>query len=161
MRTIDFAPLYRSTVGFDRLFDTLDRTDAARLAALQYREEGRKRIPHHHGDRRLRPRGRRSHPARRAAAGHRPKKAEQENANLLHHGIAQRGFKQTFNLADHVKVAAADLENGLLSIDLVREMPEQLKPRKIQLGSSEPALLRGRTTSQKQVESAGVQKQAA
>ncbi len=55
---------------------------------------------------------------------------------MLHHGIAFRTFKQKFNLADHVKVAGANLEHGLLSIDLVREVPEPLKPRRIEIGSS-------------------------
>ena len=53
---------------------------------------------------------------------------------MLHQGIAVRNFKQTFNLADHVKVVGATLENGLLWIDLVREVPEQLKPRRIEVG---------------------------
>ena len=57
---------------------------------------------------------------------------------MLHQGLAFRAFKQTFNLDDHVKVASANLEHGLLLIDLVREVPEQLKPRRIEVGS--PAL---------------------
>ena len=55
---------------------------------------------------------------------------------MLHQGLAYRSFKQTFNLADHVKVASAKLENGLLSVELIREVPEQLKPRRIELASS-------------------------
>ena len=54
---------------------------------------------------------------------------------MLHNGLAFRNFKHFFNLADHVKVASAKLENGLLSIDLIREIPEQLKPRRIELAS--------------------------
>ncbi len=54
---------------------------------------------------------------------------------MLHQGLAFRNFKQTFNLADHVKVTAANLENGLLSVELTREIPEQLKPRRIEVGS--------------------------
>jgi len=67
------------------------------------------------------------------------KQPQQGKPNLLHQGIAQRSFKQTFNLADHVKVAGATLENGLLAVNLVREIPEQLKPRKIQIAQPEEA----------------------
>jgi molecular chaperone IbpA len=55
---------------------------------------------------------------------------------MLHQGLAFRNFKHSFNLADHVKVASAELENGLLSVELVREVPEQLKPRRIELTST-------------------------
>ncbi len=160
MATFDFAPLYRSTVGFDRLFDALDSSMRPDWPPYNIEKKGE-------NDYRI----------TMAIAGFGPedvevtqhgaqllvkgfKKVEQENANLLHHGIAQRGFKQTFNLADHVKVAAADLQNGLLSIDLVREVPEQLKPRKIQIGSSNGSAARGENEP-KQVESTGEQKQAA
>jgi molecular chaperone IbpA len=64
------------------------------------------------------------------------KKVDQEPQEMLHQGLAFRNFKQTFNLADHVKVTAANLENGLLSVELVREVPEQLKPRRITIGST-------------------------
>jgi molecular chaperone IbpA len=64
------------------------------------------------------------------------KHPEQENAQLLHRGIATRNFKQTFNLADHVKVTGANMENGLLTVDLVREVPEEMKPRRIEIATS-------------------------
>ena len=67
------------------------------------------------------------------------KKSDQGARQMLHHGIAGRNFNQTFNLADHVKVAAANLENGLLAVDLVREVPEELKPRRIEVGSGKMA----------------------
>ena len=60
---------------------------------------------------------------------------------MLHQGIAFRNFRQTFNLTDHVKVVAADLENGLLSIDLVREVPEELRPRRIHIGARAKATI--------------------
>ena len=138
MRSLDFSPFYRSTVGFDRLFDMLDqasRTQPAtwppynieRLAEDQYRIV-------------------------LALAGFAPDEIElvqKENALLiagqkhpdpegvevLHRGIATRAFKQTFNLADHVKVTGANLENGLLLVDLQREVPEALKPRRIEIAS--------------------------
>ena len=137
MRTFDFAPLYRSTVGFDRLFDTLDAGgtrpdwppyDIERTGENQYRIS-------------------------MAVAGFGPNeieltqhgtcllvsgqgKAADKTRQILHQGIASRSFKQTFDLADHVKVVGANLENGLLAIELVREVPEQLKPRRIEIGTA-------------------------
>ena len=66
------------------------------------------------------------------------KQPEQENGQFLHRGIAARAFKQTFNLADYVKVTNAGLENGLLTVDLVREVPEEMKPRRIEIGRCRP-----------------------
>ena len=66
-------------------------------------------------------------------AGH--KHPEQENGQFLHRGIATRAFKQSFSLADYVKVREAKLENGLLTVDLVREVPEEMKPRRIEIGT--------------------------
>jgi molecular chaperone IbpA len=136
MRTFDFAPLYRSTVGFDRLFDMLDSSirpdwppyDIEKLDGDRYRIS-------------------------MAVAGFAVDEIEltQEGNSLLvsgakaqadgkreylHQGIANRSFKQTFSLADHVKVEGAALENGLLAITLVREVPEQLKPRRIPIGGA-------------------------
>jgi len=137
MRTLDFAPLYRSTVGFDRLFDMLDSSvrtdwppyDIEKLGDDRYRitmavagfaqpeieitQEGTDLL----------------------VAGR--KEGPQDGKQFLHHGIANRGFKQVFSLADHVKVAGAQLENGMLAIDLLREVPEQLKPRRIEIGSAQ------------------------
>ena len=63
-------------------------------------------------------------------------KGEAKGGEILHQGIPSTSFKQSFNLADHVKVVAANVEHGLLMIDLVREVPEQLKPRRIEIGVS-------------------------
>jgi molecular chaperone IbpA len=139
MRTLDLSPLYRSTVGFDRLFDMFDQT--ARLESttnwppynVEKIGEDRYRIT-------------------MAVAGFSPedieinqkenallvagqKHPEQENGQYLHRGIATRNFKQTFNLADYVKVTGARLENGLLTVDLVREVPEEMKPRRIEIAT--------------------------
>jgi len=137
MRTFDFTPLYRSTVGYDRLFDMLDSSirpewppyDIEKIGDDKYRIS-------------------------MAVAGFAPdeieltqegnsllvsgakKQPETQQQEFLHRGIANRSFKQTFSLADHVKVAGAALDNGLLAIDLVREVPEQLKPRHIAIGPS-------------------------
>jgi molecular chaperone IbpA len=139
MRNFDFSPFYRSTVGFERLFDMLDQ--ALRIEPMTnwppYNIEKS-------GDDRYR--------ITMAVAGFSPeeieltqhgnsltvtgrKQSESESGHLLHRGIATRPFKQTFNLADHVKVSRASLDNGLLTVDLVREVPEELKPRRIEIAA--------------------------
>ena len=133
MRTYDFAPLYRSTVGFDRLLDMIDSA-GARPDWPPYDIENK-------GDNEYR--------ITMAIAGFKQdeieltqhsinlhvsgQKAQPAERQMLHQGIAGRSFKQTFSLADHVKVAGATLEDGLLTIDLVCEIPEQLKPRRIDI----------------------------
>jgi molecular chaperone IbpA len=140
MRTaFDFSPLYRSTVGFDRLFDLIDQT-------------ARQDTPAHWPPYNVEKTADDQYRITMALAGFSPddieitqkentllvagqKHPEQENAQFLHRGIATRTFKQTFSLADYVKVKGASLENGLLTIDLVREVPEELKPRRIEIGT--------------------------
>jgi molecular chaperone IbpA len=139
MRTFDVAPLYRSTVGFDRLFDMLD-ANTARSEWPPYDIEKK---------------GENAYQISLAVAGFAPdeidltqhgntllvsgsKKAADKTREMLHQGIAARSFKLTFNLADHVRVEGADLTNGLLTVSLVREIPEQLKPRRIAIGGAEP-----------------------
>ncbi len=139
MRTFDLSPLYRSTVGFDRLFSLLD----------QYANvDGAPTYPPYNIERT----GEDSYRISIAVAGFSPQEiaietrentlsvrgskdaAANGNASkvqVLHQGIAARAFERRFQLADHVKVTAANLENGLLHIDLVREVPEAQKPRTI------------------------------
>jgi molecular chaperone IbpA len=140
MRTYDFSPLFRSTVGFDRLFDMIDSSVRPDWPPYNIEKTGENHYR-----------------ISMAIAGFSPndieltqqgntllitgeKKPQPKQQELLHQGLASRNFKQTFNLADHVKVASADLENGLLLVELVREIPEQLKPRRIALGTSRPTL---------------------
>ena len=139
MRTFDVSPLYRSTVGFDRLFDML--AEGVRSDWPPYDIEKK---------------GENEYAISMAVAGFGPdeieltqhgtqllvsgqRKGEPGARQVLHQGLASRAFKQTFNLAEHVRVASANLENGLLSIELVREVPERLKPRRIAIGSAVPA----------------------
>ena len=139
MMNYDFSPLYRSTVGFDRVVDLLDEASRGQTMTnwppynIEKTGEDQYRIT-------------------MAVAGFSPQEidlVQQENVLLvagqkhpdpegvqvLHRGIATRAFKQTFNLADHVKVTGANLENGLLVIELQREVPEALKPRRIEIAS--------------------------
>ncbi|MEJ6393615.1 Hsp20 family protein [Gymnodinialimonas sp. 2305UL16-5] len=141
MRTYDFSPLYRASVGFDRMADMLDRVltqdvggangyppyniektadDAYRISvavagftedelSVEQREQG-------------------------LVIAARKAKNEAERT-YLHRGIATRAFEKRFHLADHVRVTGAVAENGMLHIDLVREVPEALKPRQIEIGS--------------------------
>jgi molecular chaperone IbpA len=136
MRTYDFAPLFRSTVGFDRLFDKLEEA-SARPDWPPYNIERTGENRYHismavagfdRSDIEVVQQG-------NALVVTGQKKAEQGQREMLHHGLAFRSFRQTFNLADHVKVSAATIENGLLSIELVREIPEALKPRRIEIGA--------------------------
>jgi molecular chaperone IbpA len=152
MRTFDFTPLYRSTIGFDQLFDLVDSVDRPdwppydieKLSDDQYRISmavaGFKQ-----SDIEITQEG-----ATLTVLG---SKTGRDERQLLHRGIATRSFKQVFNIADHVKVASATLEDGMLSIGLVREVPEQLKPRKIEIGKfvTSPANQQG---EQKQLEQA-------
>jgi len=136
MRSFDYAPLYRTTVGFDRLFDMLDNSVRSDWPPYNIERTG-------DNDYRI----------TMAIAGFSPeevdltqhgaelivigqKQPEGSDRQILHRGMAMRNFKQVFRLADYVKVANATLENGLLSVDLVREIPEELKPRRIGIGTS-------------------------
>jgi molecular chaperone IbpA len=141
MRTFDLAPLYRSTVGFDRLFSMLDQAagfDGATPGYPPYNiertDENAYRITIAVAgfteselsievkENRLTVRG--------------EKQARDEKAGeLLHQGIAARAFERVFQLADFVQVKGADLENGLLHLDLVREIPEAKKPRQIAINT--------------------------
>jgi molecular chaperone IbpA len=138
----DFSPLYRSTVGFDRVFDLLDRAT---------RVEPMTNWPPYN----IEKTGEDQYRITMALAGFSPedielvqkentlfvsgqKHPESEGVDVLHRGIATRTFKQSFDVADHVKVTAASLQNGLLTIDLKREIPEALKPRRIEIGSGAP-----------------------
>ncbi|MGB0965123.1 MAG: Hsp20 family protein [Litorivicinus sp.] len=146
--TIDFTPLYRSTVGFDRLATLLENAQ---------RHDASSGYPHYN----IELTGEDKYRISLAVAGFdraeltleskqnellvKGKKAEVESdkQKFLHRGIAQRNFERRFHLADHVRVLGADLVNGILHIDLERELPEALKPRTIEIGGGEPPLIEG------------------
>lgn len=143
MRTYDFSPLFRSTIGFDRLTNIMDtamrQSDATEayppyniqktgensycitLAVAGFSEEELEIV---------------SHEGKLVIEG-RVKPNEENKENIfLHRGIAGRAFKRSFQLADHIKIMGANLSNGLLNVELVREIPEELKPRKIEISRS-------------------------
>jgi len=139
MRTFDLAPLYRSTVGFDRLFSLLDQSESGSPGYPPYNIERT-------GDNEYR--------VTVAAAGfseaelsvvakentltirgEKKAKDEEKRGQMLYQGIAARAFEREFQLADFVQVKGAKLENGLLHVDLVREIPEAKRPRTIPIGN--------------------------
>lgn len=143
MRTIDYAPLYRSTIGFDRLFSMLDKASNGE-AAQSYPPYNIERT------------GENTYRISMAVAGfgeddltieskehtltvtgEKKPVEESETSEFLFQGIASRAFERRFQLADHVEIRNARLENGLLHIDLVREIPEAMKPRKIAITKAE------------------------
>ncbi|MCG6859452.1 MAG: Hsp20 family protein [Salaquimonas sp.] len=142
MRAIDFAPLYRSTVGFDRLFSMLDNVGQPDSAStyppynIERTDENAYRISMAvagFGENDLTIE---SHQNTLVVRGEKSETEEKGDKQVLFRGIAARSFERRFQLADHVEVRNANLENGLLHIDLVREIPEAMKPRKIEIGKA-------------------------
>lgn len=150
MRTYDLSPLYRSTVGFDRFANMLDQVLTGDAAQPSYPPYNIEKV---------------SDDAYRitlAVAGfgtddieiearegvlvvkgaHKP--AEGDGPTYLHRGIAERAFERRFQLADHVRATGADIVNGLLHVELTREVPEALKPRKIEIGA--PKAIEGKAS---------------
>ena len=140
MRTFDLAPLYRSTVGFDRLFSMFDNGFEAAPGYPPYNIERTGENDYRitvavagFGENEL------SIEAKEntlTIKGEKQAKQEQKG-EVLYQGIAARAFERVFQLADHVQVKAAKLENGLLHVDLVREIPEAKKPRQIPIGKGQ------------------------
>ncbi|CAO4136641.1 Hsp20 family protein [Methylorubrum extorquens] len=144
MRTYDVAPLFRSSVGFDRVFDLLAQTERAEASAawppynIEKVAEDEYRITMAVAGFTADEIELTQHDTALLVSGQR--KGQEGERQYLHRGIAARTFRQTFNLAEHVKVTGAALENGLLTVDLKREVPEALKPRRIAIGGTQAAL---------------------
>lgn len=138
----DFAPFRRSTVGFDRLFDMLENSSVG---------QSQENYPPFD----LIKKGENDYCIQLAVAGFRPEEiditaqqnvlivsgrksdeADQKGGDFIYRGIANRSFERRFALADHIQVKGADLKDGLLAIELVREIPEAMKPRKINIADS-------------------------
>ncbi|WBA11670.1 Hsp20 family protein [Salinivibrio kushneri] len=138
MRNFDFSPLYRTAIGFDRLFDLVENSNTNNAGGfppynIEQSQENQYRIT-------------------MAVAGFSQdevditqqknslivagkKGARNQDTKFLYQGIAERDFERKFQLDDHIKVTGADMENGMLHIDLIREVPEEEKPRRIEIGS--------------------------
>ncbi|GAL22894.1 Hsp20 family protein [Vibrio maritimus] len=139
MRTVDFTPLYRNAIGFDRLFNMMEANSAKNSSGgyppynIEQQDENHFRIT-------------------MAVAGFaedqldltqkenmlivKGERKAEEGKNYVYQGIAERDFERKFQLADYVKVVGASMENGLLHVDLEREIPEAMKPRKIEIGGN-------------------------
>jgi molecular chaperone IbpA len=143
MRTFDFSPLLRSTVGFDRISRLMDAAMQADEASAGYPPYNIEKL------------GENDYRITMAIAGFGPDdveitaeqntltvkgraKPDEENSVFLHRGIAGRAFERRFQLADHIRVHSAGMADGLLRIELVREIPEALKPRTIEIRTEQP-----------------------
>jgi molecular chaperone IbpA len=144
MDGLDFSPLFRSTIGFDRLTQLIDAATQVDNGTLSY-------PPYN-----IEATGENAYRLTMAVAGFAAEdldvtakegvlvvtgkaRKDEEKARYLHRGLARRAFERRFQLADHIQVAGASLDNGLLHVDLVREVPEALKPRKIAISTGEAA----------------------
>ena len=144
MRSYDFAPLYRSTVGFDRIANLMDRVLSADVAQPTYPPYNIEKTAED------------AYRISIAVAGFTPdelsvevkdgslfvsarKSADETERTYLHRGIATRAFERRFALADHVRVTGAVHEHGMLHLDLVREVPEAMKPRRIEIARADGA----------------------
>ncbi|AFU97342.1 Hsp20 family protein [Simiduia agarivorans] len=143
MRNIDFTPFYRSSIGFDRLANVLD--------SLSRADQGPSYPPYN-----IELTGEDQYRISMAVAGFveneitinvdnnklvvtGQKKSDEKQKQFLHQGIAERNFERRFQLADHVRVQNATMENGLLHIELLRELPEAMKPRTIAINGAKSA----------------------
>jgi molecular chaperone IbpA len=147
MRTFDFAPLYRSTVGFDRMFSMLDQFEGVEDPGSNYPPYNIERTGENayrisvavagftDADLSID-----TNENRLAIRGDKQANEGEKTRDVLYQGIAARTFERSFQLADHVEVKGASLENGLLHVDLVREIPEAMKPRSIPIVSSSKLL---------------------
>ena len=146
MRSLDFTPLYRATVGFDRIADLMDRALAADVSQTTYPPYNIEKTAEN------------AYRISVAVAGFAPedltvevkdatlvvaarKGSEDTARSYLHRGIATRAFERRFALADHVRVEGAAHEHGMLHIDLLRETPEAMKPRRIAIAKAAPSAL--------------------
>jgi molecular chaperone IbpA len=144
MRTFDFSPLYRSAVGFDRMTSLLDAAQKS-AAADSYPPYNIEKT------------GEDAYRITLAVAGFGAADldmevrdsqlvvvgkgdSESDDTQYLHRGIARRAFERRFQLADHVEVRGAELRDGMLVVDLVREIPEAMKPRRIEIGTVAPTI---------------------
>ena len=141
MRHIDFTPIYRSTVGFDHFVDMFDTIFTNQVSQESYPPFNIEKIDEENYRISIASAGFSQEnflievENQQLTVGVRASKRE-EQSSYLHKGIAQRSFEKRFKLADHVHVTSASYEHGMLHIDLVKEVPEALKPRRIEISNS-------------------------
>src|SRR6476660_274319 len=137
----DWTPLWRSTIGFDHLFDVLD--EVQRTAEESYPPYNIERLDENRFQISVAPAGFSQDEVALTVEQNvltlEGRKSEKEERTFLHRGISARSFKRQFTLADHVEVKGARFENGLLVIDLQREIPEAMKPRRIAINGAGPS----------------------
>jgi molecular chaperone IbpA len=143
MRHLDFAPLYRSTIGFDRLVNLLDAASGLDGEANGYPPYNIERLADNQYRITMAVAGFTDADIKidvketaLSVKGEKPAEAE-KTTEFLHRGIAQRSFERRFQLADYVEVQGAEMKDGLLHIDLVRNLPERMKPRTIAIRSGQ------------------------
>jgi molecular chaperone IbpA len=143
MRTFDFTPYRRSTIGFDRLFDMLE-TNARGSTAENYPPFNLERLAEDRYRITLAVAGFKRDEVEITAqqnllvvAGRKAEQSDEQKSAVLHLGIANRSFERRFELADFIVVENADLADGLLTIDLRREVPDAMKPRKVAIGEAQ------------------------
>lgn len=148
MRTYDFSPLYRNFVGFDRMANLIDAATQASANVASYPPYNVARLDEDSYRIELAVAGFseenleiETHENVLTISGQTVSETANDDAEYLHRGIAERGFERRFQLADHVFVKNAELNNGLLTIYLQREVPEALKPRKIEISNSGQKLI--------------------
>lgn len=146
MRSYDLSPLYRATVGFDRMAEMVDRVLSQDVGASTYPPYNIEKTAENgyrisvavagfdESDLTVEQREQELVIAAR-------RNTEEVERTFLHRGIATRAFEKRFQLADHLRVTGASHENGMLHIDLVREVPEALKPRQIEIQGTQPRVL--------------------
>ena len=147
MHTFNLTPLYRSTVGFDRMVSMLDQLDGVEGSASGYPPYNIERTAENAYRISLAVAGFtdadlsiEAKENRLTIRGEKQTDDQEQTGELLYRGIAARTFERSYQLADHVDVKGASLENGLLHVDLVREIPEAMKPRAIRIASSSKLL---------------------
>tara|TARA_Y100000991_G_scaffold151404_1_gene114913 strand:+ start:632 stop:1117 length:486 start_codon:yes stop_codon:yes gene_type:complete len=145
MARIDFTPYRRSTVGFDHLFDLLESSvrnsgDNYPPFNIEKRGDDEFRITLALAGFRAQDIDITAQQNLLTVTGRKQEEAKNADSEMLHVGIANRGFERRFELADHVRVSNADLADGLLVIDLVREVPEAMKPKKIAINGQQSSL---------------------
>ncbi len=146
--TFDFAPLFRTAVGFDRMTRALEAASRLDDSALSFPPYDIEKIDDDHYRIEMAVAGFSESDLEIVlkdgaliVSGSRDEKRDNERT-YLHRGIARRGFERRFQLAEHIQVTDANLANGLLTVELRREVPEELKPRTIKIGHAEPKKLK-------------------